>query len=742
MENSNSKPKKKSFSIFCCFSTNDKGRRKKRKNKQEENNKLQPEEKSIANIQQNATVKEISNSNNNEKFKNEKNKIYGKFEIPLNENNNSRILSPKQNISNTLIINNIINISNVDLKKITTYKSDDINFKAISTNIEDKKLSIINNKDNNNISAKKEENNNNIGNLSEIKSNKNINNIHSEKDFPLKELNENNNNIKPFDNNTNNNLTNKNMSLNHKGTQSFTQSDINKMNLYNSNKNNNIIIKNQMLSNDELNHKLNKSQFLNNDNDINIGEYNNNIFVEVTNNKDNNNSDYNNNKTNRYKNKDIYLSNIIAFDKAKSSILPSFEQSNISIENNKNFSTVYITQDAKVNNNFYFSKPNKNTQKNTAIIKNNSKSQKSLGLDKVSNCSKKLNKDKESNNENLRKSFISDIENINKKYFHKTDKNLAPFQLNISINENNIKKYSSDVEPQLNYINNTLVTHDNRINNNLMNKIATMNNDITESEDDKKENKENNNLLNKNSNNNIIIEEDNNISESANKNSKSIDSNKKSSHEILIIKESKSNINDTQIQDAYENINCMEEEIEDEMGETDEINKNINDTRSIVSSYVKNYPSVHENSVSLNRESLINFNEFIQNKITIMDDTEIEITNENVKNFKNFIETPRASGVYNKGYNTCIGYNNISPNKVNSFFNSNQILMREIEKLFQEINKNEDFINKTNEKINDIQGKMNAYEEWNKKYDSWIEKEEKESEVLIHMLNFLNKNKK
>ena len=755
MENKNSKPKK-SFSIFCCFSTNDSGRRR-RKAKQEERNKQQSGEKSNLDNQPNTTIKEITNINHNEKFKNDKNKVYEEIEFSLNENNNSKLLTAKQNINNVLIFNNMININDIDLKNITTYKRANNNLKTISPNIVNKNCSSINNKENykeniiennneinkenNNISIKKEESIFNIDNLSEIKSKKTINNIQSE-NLILNEAKS--NNMKPLDNNENNNLINKNMSINHKGTQSLIPSDFNKMNLFSSNKNDNICIKDKMLTNVELKHKLSKSQIIINNENINNEEHNNNNFIEIPKDKENKNITKDNNKINNNKNDDIYFSDVIAIDKAKSAALPLYEQSNVSVENKQNiynYSTVFITQDAKANNNFYFSKPNQITQKNNVIVKNNTNSQKSLDFDKVSQYTKKYSHDVERHNKDyLSKSSIFDIENNsnkNKDYFYKTDKNLTPFKLKNSY-ENNIKKYQSDIEPKLNYINNTLIAHDKKVNDNLMNKITTINNDTTELEDNKKEN---NIYTNKNSNNNLITE-DNNISESLNKNNKSINTNKKLSQEILITKDDKNHINDTQIQEAYENINCMEDEIEDEMGETDEMNKNINDTRSIISSYVMNHPSIHENSVSLNRESLINFNDYIQHKMTITDDTEIEITNENVKNFKNFIETPRASGVYNK-YNPNSGYNNMNQNnKIKNFPNNNQILMREIEKLFQSINKNDDFIKKTNDKINDIAEKMKVYEEWNKKYELWIEKEEEESEVLVHMLNFLNKNKK
>ena len=140
-----------------------------------------------------------------------------------------------------------------------------------------------------------------------------------------------------------------------------------------------------------------------------------------------------------------------------------------------------------------------------------------------------------------------------------------------------------------------------------------------------------------------------------------------------IIQEKKNNINNNikndedknekeKMKEAEENIRDFEGEIEDEQDDIDEENRKINDSKSIISNYIvapltgiqdlRSYaPSLC--SKSEYKDNISNINDLTSNKDgviipQVLNETEIEIMNENGKEFKSFIETPRASGTYNK----------------------------------------------------------------------------------------------
>ena len=186
--------------------------------------------------------------------------------------------------------------------------------------------------------------------------------------------------------------------------------------------------------------------------------------------------------------------------------------------------------------------------------------------------------------------------------------------------------------------------------------------------------------------------------------------------------------------------NNLDDDIDEDLGIDDEHNEkdvNFPDTRSIISSYVLSMPkmiNLINDSVSY-APSLISKSDAQSNlfrtnsnkKISIIppniiDDNEVEITNENGEGFKAFIETPRSSSIFNfkKDYS-----------RENSQFKG----------IYEKIDKKEKEIKKLNEKINQLSSKIHSFQEENKKYEIWIEKEESEGELLRHMLNFLTKNK-
>ena len=144
-----------------------------------------------------------------------------------------------------------------------------------------------------------------------------------------------------------------------------------------------------------------------------------------------------------------------------------------------------------------------------------------------------------------------------------------------------------------------------------------------------------------------------------------------------------------------------------------------------------NFRESKENFSYFNNDVMSNKGSFFPPNVSNYNETEIEIMNENGKEFSSFIETPRASGVYNKRLN----YN------INNTYNLKNMNLK-MKKIRDKINKNAKEIQKVNEKINKLDEQFKEYENCNKQYDLWIEKEEEESEMLINMLNFLNSNGK
>ena len=186
----------------------------------------------------------------------------------------------------------------------------------------------------------------------------------------------------------------------------------------------------------------------------------------------------------------------------------------------------------------------------------------------------------------------------------------------------------------------------------------------------------------------------------------------------------------------------------------------INDSKSIISSYIAptllNNQDMQSCAISLfsknehkDNYSNININDITVNTINKekfmlplggLNEEELEITNENEKEIKSFIETPRTSGIYNKRFiHKNIVYNS------NNKYNNNNIYMKSInffcKNINDKINNKNIEINKINDKINEMDKKIQTMSEINKKYLLCIEKEEEENEVLINMMNFIINNK-
>ena len=285
----------------------------------------------------------------------------------------------------------------------------------------------------------------------------------------------------------------------------------------------------------------------------------------------------------------------------------------------------------------------------------------------------------------------------------------------------------NQTEHKLNYIDDNYFKIKNNTNSNINNDINT----------------------NKNIDNNTnIIKEKNTETNISKINNNPINTEKENEKEL------------TKKEELANNILDLEGEIEEVS--MDEENKKINDSKSIMSNYIisplinpkgdiKSGPQSIFSRADFNfnlreyKENISNFNEIMSNKGSILpqnnfnyNETEIEIMNENGKDYSSFIETPRASGVYNKRLKYKNSNYNINMNNTYNFKNMN-IKMKKIR---DKINQNAKEIQKTNEKINKLDEQIKGYKNFNKQYEEWIEKEEEESEMLINMINYLNRNTK
>ena len=218
------------------------------------------------------------------------------------------------------------------------------------------------------------------------------------------------------------------------------------------------------------------------------------------------------------------------------------------------------------------------------------------------------------------------------------------------------------------------------------------------------------------------------------------------------------------------NISTNKEEIKDRevyIKEEKEVseNKNIFDSKSIILNNIISPLMYSQNKDRLSYETSINSkntfkdsNYYINNlsnskeelfNLPNKNEAEIEIINENGKEFKSFIETPRASGNFNKRLShKNIIYNSGNKNLFNNNYNygyhkslSTQISLQ-MKNIWDKINYNSAEIKNINGKITELDINVQKYEEFNKKYLLWIEKEENESEILMNLLNYLNNNMK
>ena len=185
--------------------------------------------------------------------------------------------------------------------------------------------------------------------------------------------------------------------------------------------------------------------------------------------------------------------------------------------------------------------------------------------------------------------------------------------------------------------------------------------------------------------------------------------------------------------------------------------KIINDSKSNISNYIVSplmgvrhkssfSPSVFSKSeikINLSHTNYLQSSKGSLYASHAINEEEIEIMNRNGKEYKSFLDTPRTSENYSKRLTRKkYFYNSVNKNSTNYGFNrsiSTQI-GSQIKNINDKINYNINEIKLTKEKIGELNKKIEELEECNKTYKLWIEKEEMENEMLMTMLNFLNSN--
>ena len=731
MENSKEKPKKKKFSLFCCFSTNG-GKRRRRENNRSPNtsnsNKTNITEQNVYIKVKNFSIEDNSKNLEKQKFdENSRNspisnikKNFNNFEnIKKNDNNNNQNKpnNNKTNLTRFNTLNNRINeernlmpnINNSKDKKMSVNEYNYLNSKNRNYFLNNSELSdnnIFTNKE----SIKKDDNNLITDKISFNFNQKEIylNTSSSIKDKIKPNLDniENDDTVNIYDNNSSLNVVGKidqNNTKEKKGINNITSNNDLKLSSKNKNKNNiNVNNGNQWKNNDGKNrtdsivfNDRNKTK------DIDT-KYNNYSSVSIPYNKNNNKFDTSTVMKNYYNNNKNYGTNIFN-DRNKDNkliiedIKPSFSKNSNRIKYSNSLKSVKHVKMEKLGSAIDY---NTRTGKYSVTNFENNNI--------YFNYNKQMNKIfKEENKINDKEKTIS----INSK------KDVNQNLINNETNKINIETTPA-IENNLKYINEDYFVSNTK----------KFNPDFNEEEK-------------------FIIENANSdIDEPTNENKRNIkDNNLNNDKKKEIIKEDEENIKDFEV------------EIEDEQDDIDEESRKINDSKSIISNYIvapltgindlRSYaPSLCSKSEF--KDNISNINDLTSNKDAFLippglNETEIEIMNENGKEFKSFIETPRASGTYNKRFtHKNINFNTTNNTNIKYCSTNNKSVNQKMKSIYDRINSDTKEIQKINEKIVKIDEKIKIHEEFNKKYELWIEKEEEESEFLINMINFLNSYRK
>ena len=764
------KKEKKHFSLFCCFSTNC-GKNNSRKRIDNTNKKTASTTgiKSNISIQNNnqQNVKEFFYSNekentNNIKPNKEKNNI---VEINVYSINSDGQNEKKNSMSNNSKINNN--------KNIQTFINENNNMK----------LSLLSsNNDNQNKSNK-------VNNIDDMNNNKlkiffDKNNINNKSD---KSLNETNKTFKIINYNSNNNISNSESSI----KKNIIEENKEKM------INNDECIKYEITNSDGINDHVNiydnnnmsynHNIYNNNENDQNIEQKNLNTAKDSFN--------YNKDLKHNFYPTDfnLNLSSDIKKNNQINSVLDINHKiclSNIKINdglnttnNNQSKDDTVIINSGEINqiNEIKNIEMNQNILPKTKYKLNYSKS-----LDNLT-----IKNGQKNNLFNLYKSYFEEINKnnrsgiffVSKNNLNNSNNNNTKIKFGFKYDKSKIKIKQNILEEPLNNINkektitfNEKMTKSQNLNYLLNNNILDISDEkendvinpiISKSQKEIEQIDQKLNYINEkyfegniNTNSNMII---NNVNTETKKENENLDNNTNINN-IQTNQEndedkSKLNHSLTKKEEMEKNILDLEGEIEE--ADEEECSKKINDTKSIMSNYIINpligtkvCPSPtpqppymraefnfnirdsKENLSNINNEIMSNKGSYFRPNVSNYNETEIEIMNENGRDFSSFIETPRASGVYNKR----MKYKNDNYNMNNTYNFKNMNL--KMKKIRDKINQNAKEIQRVNEKINNLDEQIKEYENCNKQYDMWIEKEEEESEMLINMLNFLNSNRK
>ena len=737
--NAEKKPQKKKFSLFCCFCSNDEWRKKRGKNKDPSNISVTGNKTNIS-LRSDINVRQLPDDNS--KNKNSINKPVidhtkkcSSFVQDENNKINDSFNKQKNNLMKFSTLNNLVhNISIQDInEKIKLYSSKNNDKSNMNENKGQYVLSNSDILENNLITNKNEvknikKSNENIFDKKEsinIHSSSN-NNKNNEKESVNSNINENNNEIKKVKNSiSNEDIIGNKLKLDN-------QENEDNVNIYGDN-NSSI---NKVKENDIL---ISNKDFVSSKKPNMAFKYRN----EYSSSNSKNKTDsiiFNNNDDN-----DFSLNgNLDKLNKNSSSSFP-INKLKLNLSNIKKKENIYTSVNTKPTN----------FVKKTNIINN------SDIITNFPNDFKKY-KNKYSHSLKLIKTIKMEGENTIKLFRNKTGKfSISNFENNLRFkfdyqrtkneDEEKEKEEEDNIDKEKTIIFSNHKITDQNFNNglplsNIENELNYINSGNYFNINSKKEmivieNEENQNLITTKlkeqsaQNNNEILGINNNI----------INNNP-------INEEEKKKANEIE-----ENIKDFEGEIEDEKDDLDEENKHINDSKSIISNYVvapligiqdlQSYaPSIYSKSEF--RDNISNINDLASNKyggfsIPPEFDTEIEIMNENGKEFKSFIETPRASGTYNKRFtHKNINYNSSSGNYIRNPSSTNKSWSIQIKSIHDKIKNYDHDIQKYKETINKIDDKIKIYEDYNKKYQLWIEKEEMESIDLINFINFLNSSRK
>jgi len=702
MESSGKKPHKKKTSLLCCFCMNDERRKKRNNNPQSIS---ATGKKTNISMHSNVKVKDLSVEENSNKIKIEKNQ-----NVENEKYCSSFIKDNSKNGEKNLKVN--INNKNNNIKKTNSIlKLNTINNKIYNKNIIgfDENMNIFNtNNSNKNI----RKNNTNIYyyflNRSDLIKKNNTSN---------KEIIFNSNKIK------------ENIFIDKKSDNIYSNNnDLNDNNY----KTNNFKVSLSSIDRNEQKSNFNEQE---NDDNVNIYDEDNSSFNKMANQIKMKETDYfittNELKTSK-------IPNLVFKHKDKYSIENSKNKTDSIIFNNDDDNGFIINVDlGKLNKNSSISKPYNKFKLN---LSSNIKKEKRK---KNNNFYTTINQMKE--NKNIlniihNSDIVTEFQNIPKKigYSHslkinknnKIDAQYPIIQKNNKTERFLISNYEKNAKFSFNY-------------NRLKNVIKEVNNVDKEKTI---------NLNYQNISTNKTTEQKINNEPLTNKESELNYINAGNYFCNFEKKEILSNLNNKEnekLKKFEENIKEFEGEIEDEKDDLDEENKHINDSKSITSNFVVT-PLVGIQDMESFTPSLFTKSEFKDNISNINDgisykdesfphpldinDTEIEISNENGKEFKSFIETPRASGTYIKRFS----HKNIFNHNIAKRNNIKYYISGNMKHIYDKIKNKTDEIQKINEKIITIDEKIKNYEECCRKYQIWIEKEEKDCEFLMNMINFLN----